>query len=317
MKKLTALVLALMLVFCATFAMAADSKTAEDQQQATVQTPTYNAPAAEEEPAEEEEEEEPAVTAEVTTPAEDSAAAEVVEELAKPSTKPAVFFPAALNVSNTATVADVVNLAVNNYEPEMGDVVLNTQLETAFEQDDDVRVLVGLVNEDGEIEWVEAEEVTVNEDGTLNVKLSSDQMVKVQDAAEAILVVLTEGEGLVIRFEDPAEGSKGAELKANGIEFPAELNVAEDAQVVAILDMIVTGYDPNAALEMPYTVKLPETEFDAASTVRLLLDLGNGEWGEAQPVVVNEDGSLNVTFTADALAQASASSENVAAFVVD
>ena len=176
MKKIIALVLSLMLV-CACFtAFAAGSKTTDDVNQAVV-----NNNAAEEE---EEEVELKVVDFNEAT----QALLDAFEAAEKASD---VIDDDSLTDEELVELIPVEIEGV--VEGETGEKVISIKPTVDVTGYENIRVFFGMLNDgDEDWAWEEADKVVVNDDGTLDVTVSEDLLLKLQDSDNVVIAVLAD-----------------------------------------------------------------------------------------------------------------------------
>ena len=190
MKKFLALVTLLCMVLTSTAAMATaiPSKTADDLTQVEIGTtetgatvdPTFTVAVVEEsETVAAEIEAMRAVVAE-EKPVVEYFPAEVKEEIA-------AVLPAETTV-DTAVVYELVPMTVANYDEQYGDVEVKIALATAFEEETELVVLLGLPTVDGEgMDWTV--KTGVVENGMVKVLFTQEELVAMENV-EALVVVM-------------------------------------------------------------------------------------------------------------------------------
>lgn len=84
---------------------------------------------------------------------------------------------------------EVSTLVVEGYKASIGEVHLTLTFPTTFKAGEPVLVMVGLVNGGEVTEWI-CIEAEVNDEGQITMFVSADIMNKIQEADEAVIVVM-------------------------------------------------------------------------------------------------------------------------------
>ncbi len=164
MKKVFAIIMAVMLVAVSFSALAAGSKTTNDVNNVTV-------------------DEKVAVTVEIVDPSE--AVAALIEKL---TAGDAEVVPA--DAAN-ATLTEVLAVLAQNVTEGVGSVTATLATTTVFEKDQKVSVFMGAAS-DEKVEWEAVTPVTVNDDGALEVTFTEAQLMTMQNVANVVLAIFVE-----------------------------------------------------------------------------------------------------------------------------
>lgn len=87
------------------------------------------------------------------------------------------------------TVAEFLPLTVANYEETAGNVTVSFQLATPYAAGETVIVLVGIVAEDGAVEWTAFEAVGTGVNGAIEVEFTSEVLLAIQNGTALMAVV--------------------------------------------------------------------------------------------------------------------------------
>lgn len=161
MKKVFAIIMAVMLVAVSFSALAAGSKTTNDVNNVKV-------------------DEKVAVVVEIVDPSE--AVTALIEKL---TAGDAEVVPA--DAAN-ATLTEVLAVVAKNVEEGVGNVTAVLAPTTVFEKDQKVSVFMGVPSEE-KVEWEAVTPVTVNDEGALELTFTEAQLMTMQNVADVVLAI--------------------------------------------------------------------------------------------------------------------------------
>jgi len=93
--------------------------------------------------------------------------------------------------ADNLVVNEIVPLVMANYDSAYGDVTTEFTFATEYVEGETVVVLLGLIDVDGNIEWVAVDAVAV-EGGGLAVTFPQDVLLQMEQATDIMMVVLSE-----------------------------------------------------------------------------------------------------------------------------
>ncbi len=94
-----------------------------------------------------------------------------------------------VSLGDGLTVAEFLPLTVANYEETAGNVIVSFQLATPYAAGETVIVLVGIVAEDGAVEWTAFEAVGTGVNGAIEVEFTPEVLLAIQNGTALMAVV--------------------------------------------------------------------------------------------------------------------------------
>lgn len=93
-----------------------------------------------------------------------------------------------VTLADDATVAEFEALAVSGYEETMGNLTVDFQLATPYAVGETATMLIGIVAEDGAVEWTAFEAVGTGVNGAIEVEFTPEVLLAIQNGTGLMAV---------------------------------------------------------------------------------------------------------------------------------
>ena len=129
------------------------------------------------------------ITPAVTSAEEDDTVSDLLDEIIANGDNEEVFGSSGIEGLAKYELVELVGLEIEDYDPDtMDEVVLNIKFAASFEQDADLIVLLGLIDENNVVDW-QSVDFVIEENGSLTITLTAEQAEAVAEGTAVIAVL--------------------------------------------------------------------------------------------------------------------------------